>query len=150
MRSRKQKFMWTFSFLVLSLFTVYSLFGMLGIGTTPAYAETLSKNDFYKRGKQFMLVDKKEKNGGITGNFNGEQEICSLNTEQVAELDAFFKVDTFDVDVRGENVTIAAVSGKRLTKQQLLNYLKASDQSLECHLVQHHRMFFLPVLPQLS
>jgi hypothetical protein len=146
----KKKIIWSINFFVLGLFTIYSLTGIFGGGVNKAYAETLSKDGFYKHGKKFMVVDKHESKTGFRAGVEGDQEICMLSTEQVAELDAFFNVQTFNLQVQEDTVTIASVSGRRLTKQQLLDYLRASDSNLDCRIIQHQRVFFMPVLPQVS
>lgn len=143
----KKKLMWGFNFFVLTLFSAFALTSFFGGSTSKAYAETLSHNNFYKKGKHFMVVDR---HGRFKGSHHGKQEICALTTEQVAELDAFFKVKQFELEIKGEAVLIAAVSGKHLTKKQLMDYLKASDHDLKCKIIHHHRIFFFPVLPQVS
>jgi hypothetical protein len=142
----KKKILWGFSFFTLALFSLYALMGTFGLGTNKAYAQTLSKDDFYKRGRHFVALDK----AGLRGEIHGSQEICTLHSEQVAELDAFFNVRTFEFDIKGEEVTVAAVQGRHLTKKQLMQYLKASDEDLQCQIVHRHKIFFFPVVPQVS
>ena len=144
----KKKLFWVTNFAVLGLFTLYSLVIVLGIGAKQTYARSLGEDNFYKKSKHFMVVKKDEPQVGASSE---TEVICSLNEQQVAELDAFFRVNTFDVKVaEDDSVTIAAVSGRKLTKRQLMEYLRASDSELECKLVHHRRVFFFPVLPQIS
>lgn len=79
--------------------------------------------------------------------FSDERPDCTLSAEQVAELDAFFKVKTFELDVDGQPTTVAAVKGKHLTKAQLKAYLGVSDAELDCSITRHKHWFFLPVQP---
>ena len=150
----KKKLFWILNFSVLAMFSLYALSGTLGFANKKAYADTLADGNFHARSKHFMVVDKdkdddKDK-GTSAGASDSTKEICTLNDQQVAELDAFFKVNTFSLTVNGDVVTIAAVSGRHLTKKQLMDFLKASDSTLQCKLVQQHHVFFLPVLPQIS
>lgn len=149
----KKKLFWIVNFSVLAMFSLYALSGTSGFASKKAYADTLADGNFHARSKHFMVVDKdKDDNDKSTsaGASDSTKEICTLNDQQVAELDAFFKVNTFSLTVNGDVVTIAAVSGHHLTKKQLMDFLKASDSTLECKLVVQHHVFFLPVLPQLS
>jgi hypothetical protein len=146
----KKKIIWSINFFILGLFSLYSLVSIFGASPAKAYAQSLSENGFHKKGQNFMVVDKEKPRGGVSARLAGEQEICMLSTEQVAELDAFFNVDTFALEVEGNTVTIASIKGRHLSKHQLLDYLQASDSELDCQVIQHHHIFFLPVLPQVS
>ena len=159
---KKRRLFWIVNFSVLTLFSMYTLASTFALGSHKAYAETLSRDDFHKKSHHFVVVDNdddkdsndhdkdKHKHKPGAGGSGEVETICTLNDRQVAELDAFFKVDTFQVNVNGDVVTIAAVSGKHLTKKELKDFLKASDQTLECKIVERHHVFFLPVLPQIS
>lgn len=144
----RKKLFWATNMGVLSLFTLYGVGVLFGIGTERAYAQTLSEDGFYESGDGFVVVE--PEGSSVAARVRGNQEICSLNSTQVAQLDAFFDVDTFDIEVEETDVTIASVSGRHLTKQQLMDYLRASDESLRCKVIQHHRVFFLPVIPGVS
>jgi hypothetical protein len=145
----KKKLFWVTNFSVLAFFSFYTLSGFLGFGTSQAYAATLKEGDFHKKGKHFVVVENDE--GQPQGSLSSEQEICTLSSTQAAELDAFFNVKIMDIQVSGETtVELAAVHGKHLTKRQLLEFLRASDESLDCHVVSVRHIFFLPVIPQIS
>lgn len=143
---------WIANFSVLSLFSFYTLSGVMGFGTNQAYAATLNKDGFHRKGKHFVVVDKDEDdNEQPQGSITSEQEICTLTSTQAAQLDAFFNVRILDIQVSGEEtVEVAAVRGRHLTKRQLLEFLRASDQSLDCQVVGMRHIFFLPVIPQIS
>ncbi len=87
----------------------------------------------------------------LSTRFSDDQPDCMLTAEQVAELDAFFKVKTFAVEVNGQDMTVAALKGRDLTKAQIRNYLEASNGSeeLSCSITRHKGVFYLPVQPSI-
>ncbi len=150
----KRTIFWSLNFLVLSMFSLYAASSMLGFGTHKAYAAALNNNNFYQQSKHFVVVHG-EHNGnpdpGGAGMTSNGQEICSLTPTQEQQLDAFFDVQTDTIKVSdGTDVQVAVVSGQSLTKEQLLRFLRVTDQSLHCHVIGTAHVFFLPVLPQIS
>lgn len=149
----KKVVFWIFSFSLLTLFTLSSIGNVFGIGTGTAYAETISDRGFYDKDKRYFIVGRDDDKKGVFDKFQKlqeDEEICALTPEQVAELDAFFKVKTTELKIHGDIVTIAGVSGHHLTKRQLMDYLRVNDASLDCRIVKKRRVFLFPVLPQIS
>ena len=146
----KHKFYWLASFVALVLFTAYAVIGVFGFGTNQAYAEALSHGNMTRMSKHFVVVNDDKTPEGVGGMLQNGEAICSLTPTQAAELDAFFRVHTITVKVGGNPVEIATVSGRHLTKQELLDFLKASNQSLDCQVVGMRHLFFLPIIPQIS
>lgn len=156
----RRKLFWSLNFLILGAFTFYAAIGVLGVGAHHAYADALDHDDFYRQSHNFVVVHG-EHNGapdpggsglssGGSGSGGGE-EICSLTPTQEQELDAFFNVQLNNITVsNGDTVQVAIVSGRQLTQSQLTQFLRVSDQSLNCQVVGTAHVFFLPVLPQIS
>lgn len=151
MRVRKKLF-WMVNFLVLTLFSLYAVSGTLGFGAKHAYADALENGNFYKKSKNFVVVNNDQDNGsqGSVSASSSDDVVCSLTPTQAAELDAFFRVQISNFTINNNNVEVAVVSGHHLTKSELLAFLKASNQSLDCQVIGVHHVFFLPVLPQIS
>lgn len=152
----KKKLYWIMSLASLTLFTAYAAAGLLGFGASTAYADAITEGGMIKMSKNFVVVNEDQSDeegqplGGIGQAFQSGEVICSLTPTQAAELAAFFDVHTFTVGVQGSAVQVATVSGRHLTKQELMNFLRASNQSLDCQIVGVHHLFFLPIIPQIS
>ncbi len=150
-----RKLSWVLVFGILSVFTLFTVGNATGWAQNKAYAETIHNNHMESRGgHKLVVVDVDNEDKGVTERLShfssNEQAICQLSATQAAELDAFFEVNQSEVNINGEDVTIATVSGRHLTSHQLKEFLRASDASLECHLVGQAHVFFLPVIPQVS
>lgn len=150
----KKKLFWVTNFLVLALFSVYAASGLLGFGTRAAYADTLESHDFASKSKNFVVVHNDENAGGPRGAAlsasSSDDVICSLTPTQAAQLDAFFSVNITSFNVNNNTVQVAVVSGHHLTRSELIAFLRASNQSLDCQVVGAQHVFFMPVLPQIS
>jgi hypothetical protein len=84
----------------------------------------------------------------LVARLSDDQPDCMVSAEQIAELDAFFKVKTFDIEVNDQNVTVAAIKGKGLTRAQIRAYLQAgADTDLNCSITSYKGAFYLPVQP---
>lgn len=152
----KKKLFWAINFSVLALFSLYALSGTLGFGTKAAYADALANHDFASKSKNFVVVhnDESSNSGGprnaALSASTSDDVICSLTPTQAAQLDAFFNVNVTNFNVNNSNVQVAVVSGHHLTKSELMAFLNASNQSLDCQIVGAQHVFFMPVLPQIS
>lgn len=150
----KKKLFWIVNFSVLALFSLYALSGSLGFGTRAAYADALESHDFASKSKNFVVVHNDDGINGPRGAAlsasSSDDVICSLTPTQAAQLDAFFNVNITKFNVNNTTVQVAVVSGHHLTKSELLAFLKASNQSLDCQVVGAQHVFFMPVLPQIS
>lgn len=151
----KKKLFWATNFLVLALFSVYAASGFLGLGNKAAYADALRNNDFAARSKNFVVVQNDESagsgpRGAALSASSSDDVICSLTPTQAAQLDAFFNVNITHFNVNNTNVQVAIVSGHHLTRSELIAFLQASNQSLDCQVVGAQHVFFMPVLPQIS
>jgi hypothetical protein len=145
------------SFIALILFSAYAVVGVLGVGSDTAYADALKHGDMLKHSHQFVVVDSDNDGqgngnggGGIARALAGSQDICSLTPTQASELDAFFNVHTRNINVGSTNVEVATVQGRHLTRQQLLDFLRATNQTLDCEVVGVHHIFIFPIIPQIS
>lgn len=154
MTKRKLLAVWTVAFCGLFLFTGTAIGALTDWGKTRAYAQTIESHKDFKNFRNFVEVDGEGiKDPGILKRFGGEGEakmICSVTPLQAAELDAFFHVKEFDINIGGNIVTIEKVSGRTLTAKQLKDFLRASDESLQCHLIGRGHVFFLPLIPHIS
>jgi hypothetical protein len=84
----------------------------------------------------------------LSARFSDDQADCMVTAQQVAELDAFFNVKTFDVEVNGQDTTVAAVKARGLTRAQLRDYLEANNEGdLDCSITRYKGVFYLPVQP---
>ena len=159
----KRKLYLLMSLATLMLFSFYAVAGVIGIGADTAYADAIEKDGMLKTSNHFVVVGNDDENKGENdgqGNNNGSggiadalasgEVICSLTPTQVAELDAFFNVHTRNVDVNGATVQVATVQGRHLTKSQLMDYLHATNQTLQCEIVGVHHVFIFPIVPQIS
>jgi len=74
-------------------------------------------------------------------------KVCTIDANQAAELDAFFKTKHFDTTINGQTVHYDRISdGKLLNRKSLMNFLRASDPHLVCSLTGKDHQFFLPVV----
>lgn len=150
----KKKLFWIANFSVLALFSLYALSGVFGFGTRAAYADSLESHNFASKSKNFVVVHNDENVNGPRGAAisasSSDDVICSLTPTQAAQLDAFFNVNLTNFNVNNTNVQVAVVSGHHLTKSELIAFLRASNQSLDCQVVGEQHVFFMPVLPQIS
>jgi hypothetical protein len=154
MKKFKLAALWVVAFCGLFLFTGVAFGHLTGMGTTQAYAQTVKSHSDFRDSRNFVEVDGDGgDNHGMLDKLGGDANtkmICSVTPLQAAELDAFFHVKEFNFQVDGNVMTVERVSGHNLTKKQLKDFLKASDASLNCHVIGGGHVFFLPLIPHIS
>jgi hypothetical protein len=162
---------WVVAFFGLFLFSSSAVGALTSWGQDQAYAEAVQahRKEFGGSSKNFVEVknfghrdkkdhrdksdhrDKKDKKGGFfdgIGGGDGEVTlICSVTPLQAAELDAFFNVKEFQIQIGDDIITIERVAGKHLTEAELRAFLRASDPDLDCEIVGRAHVFFLPLIP---
>lgn len=141
---------WTVVFLVLGLFTFYSLtaYAIVG-GQDKVFAESIKKDKDFSEKDHFVSLDDDDDEDRGHGNFEHQKRICAINQSQLDLLKSSLKATVKTVKVDGKTYNVASVSKfKGVNKNTIYSTLGINRNS--CKVIQEHKSFFLFLLPGVS